>query len=523
MKTRNYLTKKQLSLSIALMVLMPISVSNADMQSSLQGWMSQGEYVNVNKPAAYQSQAAGYGVSLGGMRYRTPVEQVFNFGSVRTPKMSGGCGGIDMDLGGFNFINKDQLVQQLRAIASNAKGMIFQMAVDTVSSMIGGNMKNFANKADFMNKYQMDSCHAASLFLNDASTILKDSDVARCREQKISKNGLSFDQADRACTSGGERKATLETEDANRTPEFHAGNIAWQVMMLDPYLKANTELATLLMNMTGTIIKRDAKLGVEVASLDLNEQSKLSDYIPPWFLTDSGLFDCLSAEEGGSTCETESVKTFRQMMVYGKGSTSGSVKMFVCNDGGSNPTRDGCRDLKRDGDHQIVYEDVSLVITKPIAKDFMEKINAVLTKILNKNAAPLTADEIGVINQVKGPLYRYMLASTTMLRQPNIDDPLITSFIGALGEQIVAERMADLIEKVRKGMLSGAFTAGEEGTKQKFMANVEKTETAFLLMGINAQKRMTVMQKMQENTSLYEKALVSNMTAKMASRMRFGG
>jgi hypothetical protein len=116
-----------------------------------------------------------------------------------------------------------------------------------------------------------------------------------------------------------------------------------------------------------------------------------------------------------------------------------------------------------------------------------------------------------------------MVASTTMLRQPNIDDPLITSFIGALGEQIVAERMAVLIEKVRKGMLSGAFSAGEEKTKQKFLANIEKTEVALLHMGINAENRMIAMQKMQENTSLYEKALVSNMTAKMASRMRFGG
>jgi hypothetical protein len=523
MKTRTNLIKKQLSLAIALVVLMPISVSNADMQSSLQGWMSSGEYVNVNKPAAYESQAAGYGVSLGGMRYRTPVEQVFNFGSVRTPKVSGGCGGIDMDLGGFNFINKDQIVQQLRAIASNAKGMIFQMAIDTVYSMIGGNMKNFANKADFMNKYQMDSCHAASSLLNEGSAILHNEAINTCREQKISKEGLSFDQADRACTSGGARKATLETADAKSTPEFHAGNIAWQVMMLDPYLKANPELATLLMNMTGTIIKRDAALGVEVATLDPNEQSKLSDYIPPWFLSDAGAVECLGTEYGGSTCETENVKTLRQMMVYGPASTSGNVKMFVCNDGGSNQTRDGCPDLKRDSDNHIVYEDVSLVIPTPIAKNFMDKINAVLVKILNKSAAPLTPDEVGVINQVKGPIYRYMVASTTMLRQPNIDDPLITSFIGALGEQIVAERMAVLIEKVRKGMLSGAFSAGEEKTKQKFLANIEKTEVALLHMGINAENRMIAMQKMQENTSLYEKALVSNMTAKMASRMRFGG
>ncbi|HNJ87114.1 MAG TPA: conjugal transfer protein TraH [Agitococcus sp.] len=98
--------KRKLVLAIAIATCFPSSFSNADMQSSLQSWMSSGEFVNVNQPAAYQSQAGGYGVSLGGIRYRTPVQEVGNFGSIRTPKISGGCGGIDMDFGGFNFINK---------------------------------------------------------------------------------------------------------------------------------------------------------------------------------------------------------------------------------------------------------------------------------------------------------------------------------------------------------------------------------------------------------------------------------
>ena len=64
---------------------------------------------------------------------------------------------------------------------------------------------------------------------------------------------------------------------------------------------------------------------------------------------------------------------------------------------------------------------------------------------------------------------------------------------------------------------------GEDKEKIRFLANVEKTQIAFLHMGINAEQRMASMQKMQESTSLYEKALVSNMTSKMAARMRFGG
>ena len=526
MKTRNYLTKKQLSLSIALMVLMPISVSNADMQSSLQGWMSQGEYVNVNKPAAYESQAAGYGASFGGLKYRTPIQEVGNFGSVRLGKVSGGCGGIDMDLGGFNFINKDQIVQQLRAIASNAKGMIFQMAIDTVSSMIGGNMKNFANKADFMNKLQMDSCQAASTLLNKganlAGEMLNMEDIDGCRENLISKEGKSFDQADRDCKSGGRRKSVNDSADGKAAPEFKKGNLAWKIMMQDPYLVANKDLAMLLMNMTGTYIKRDAKPS-EVDTTDLNEIPKRFEYVPPWFLTSGGFTDCLTSENGESTCETENVKMLRQLMVYGTVSGSNEIKMFKCNDDGNVTTEDGCPDLKKDAQNHVVYENVSLVMTKPIAKDFMEKINSILVKILNPTAPKLTTEEISVITQVKGPIYRYILSSTTMLRQPNIDDPLLVNFVGALGEQIVAERMAVLVGKIRANMTHGKNSVGNDDEKLKFFENVEKTQSAFLHMGINAEKRMAALQIMQQQTSLYEKALVSNMTSKMAARMRFGG
>ena len=522
MKTRTNLIKKQLSLSLALVVLMPISVSNADMQSSLQGWMSQGEYVNVNKPAAYESQAGGYGASFGGLRYRTPVQEVGNFGSVRMPKVSGGCGGIDMDLGGFNFINKDQIVQQLRAIASNAKGMIFQMAIDTVSSMIGGNMKNFANKADFMNKLQMDSCQAASKLLNKGSEMLNMEDIDGCRENLISNEGKSFDQADRECTSGGRRVSVNNTPLSKDSPEFKKGNLAWQIMMQDPYLVANKELAMLLMNMTGTVIKRDAKPS-EVATGDTNEVSKRFEYVPPWFLTEGGFVDCAAATSGASTCETENVKTLRQLMVYGKLSGSGEIKMFQCNDDGNVTTADGCPDLKKDGSDHVAYQNISLVMTKPLAKDFMDRINSIVVKILNPTAAKLTTDEIDIITQVKGPIYRYMLSSTTMLHQPNIDDPLLKDYMGALGEQIVAERMAELVGKIRTNMAHGKYSVGEDKEKIRFLANVEKTQIAFLHMGINAEQRMSSMQKMQESTSLYEKALVSNMTSKMAARLRFGG
>jgi hypothetical protein len=129
-------------------------------------------------------------------------------------------------------------------------------------------------------------------------------------------------------------------------------------------------------------------------------------------------------------------------MVYGKLSGTGEIKMFQCNDDGNVTTADGCPDLKKDGSDNVAYQNVSLVMTKPIAKDFMEKINSILVKILNPTAPKLTTEEISVITQVKGPIYRYMLSSTTMLRQPNIDDPLLTNFVGLWVSKLLRE-MAD--------------------------------------------------------------------------------
>ena len=119
----------------------------------------------------------------------------------------------------------------------------------------------------------------------------------------------------------------------------------------------------------------------------------------------SGGFNCLTSENGESTCETENVKMLRQLMVYGTVSGSNEIKMFKCNDDGNVTTEDGCPDLKKDAQNHVVYENVSLVMTKPIAKDFMEKINSILVKILNPTAPKLTTEEISVITQVKGPIF----------------------------------------------------------------------------------------------------------------------
>ena len=66
---------------------------------------------------------------------RTPIRSV-NVVSFDPPRFAAGCGGIDMYMGSFSFINGDQIVATLRAIGQNAKGLLFKMAIDVINNFL---------------------------------------------------------------------------------------------------------------------------------------------------------------------------------------------------------------------------------------------------------------------------------------------------------------------------------------------------------------------------------------------------
>ena len=101
------------------------SPSYADINATMDAMFSS--MINVTAPDAHLS--ARRGVIDGGSvvvrnRIATPTIVSFN-----PPKFAAGCGGIDMFLGSFSFINADQFVNMLRAIASNAISYAFSLAL----------------------------------------------------------------------------------------------------------------------------------------------------------------------------------------------------------------------------------------------------------------------------------------------------------------------------------------------------------------------------------------------------------
>jgi conjugative transfer pilus assembly protein TraH len=95
--------------------------------SYLSSWESM---MTVSKPGFYEGQTRGY-ITGGSFDMRFPNRNATPF-AITFPSVSAGCGGVSLMGGAFSFINMEQFTQYLQAIAQNAIGMAFNLALTTL-------------------------------------------------------------------------------------------------------------------------------------------------------------------------------------------------------------------------------------------------------------------------------------------------------------------------------------------------------------------------------------------------------
>ena len=120
-------------------------VARADVASSMDGFLDDMDVAaNVNGPTAFEGQSAGY-YSLGNVWTRFP-QKTTPIANLQLPSAKAGCGGIDIFAGSFSFINAGEIVALLKAIANNAVGFAFSLAIDTVCPECSKIMPNLRKK-----------------------------------------------------------------------------------------------------------------------------------------------------------------------------------------------------------------------------------------------------------------------------------------------------------------------------------------------------------------------------------------
>lgn len=166
---------KKTTAAVILAGLLPMAVmapATAKLSDELDGM-----FANVTAPGAFSSTMRN-GWSGGGVGIRAPIRNITII-SFDPPRLSAGCGGIDFFGGSFSFINSEQLIALLRAIAANAIGVAFKAAIDAINPQLGKIMGDFQQIIQNLNQGLANTCALASTIVRSTASYMGLNDMAK--------------------------------------------------------------------------------------------------------------------------------------------------------------------------------------------------------------------------------------------------------------------------------------------------------------------------------------------------------
>ncbi len=141
-----------------------ISLSFHSQASGVKDWVSSWK---DNAVGSYQETPAssfqgssrnyrtGYGLSV---RYKTKTDSLM---TITTPRLKFGCGGIDMFMGGFSFLDADYLVDKMQSMVTVAPYIAVDMALKSMSKEMSDSLNTAEDLINNLNNIQIDECQGA--------------------------------------------------------------------------------------------------------------------------------------------------------------------------------------------------------------------------------------------------------------------------------------------------------------------------------------------------------------------------
>ena len=239
----------------ALALTAAMTPARAGVGDEMAGYFNDmGAAANSTGAVAYQGQSAGY-YSLGSMWARFPQKTVYP-ANIQLPKVSAGCGGIDIFTGSFSFINASEFVAMAKAIANNAVGFAFDLALEAISPQIKSAIEPLRDLAQKVNAQNLSSCEQGAALVGGVLGEMGVKSNQVCQAVGTS-NGLFSDWARsrQKCGNGGEQTSTLKAAPEDMKAML-AGpkNYAWDMIKNSPLGASDRQMREFVMTLTGTII-----------------------------------------------------------------------------------------------------------------------------------------------------------------------------------------------------------------------------------------------------------------------------
>ncbi len=211
----------------------------------------------VNAPEAYEGQLAGHITGgSGALRNKIVDSKLIE---VSLPSINAGCGGIDIYTGGFSFISKDELINALKSIGSNAASYAFLLSMETISPQVSNVMKQLQTWANTINSLNINSCEMAAQLVGSVWPKQEATSQHICRTMGT-KEGIF---SDFVAARHGCREPDLQREVSANIQKNHPEllienyNVAWEALKKQTLLQGNPSLSKLFMSLTGTIVVRN--------------------------------------------------------------------------------------------------------------------------------------------------------------------------------------------------------------------------------------------------------------------------
>jgi conjugative transfer pilus assembly protein TraH len=208
----------------------------------------------VTPPGVYDTLRRGV-LAGGAIRTRGRIHdaRLFHF---EPPYIRAGCSGIDMFGGSFSFINAADLTALMRAIARNAAGYAFQLALKNMCEQCLTVINELFDHIQRLNRLAYDSCQLSQGVLNDvasAAGMKTVTDASIMRE--IRGIGDTFESLFDAAE---EIPARLHTESPDDYARMVAGNVVWRAMKQAQgsgwFAFGDDPLLEVAMTITGTVV-----------------------------------------------------------------------------------------------------------------------------------------------------------------------------------------------------------------------------------------------------------------------------
>jgi conjugative transfer pilus assembly protein TraH len=446
---------------LLLAVASPLSPARADVGSSMDSFLNDvGGAANVNGPTAFQGQSAGY-YSLGNVWTRFP-QKTTNLANLQLPRARAGCGGIDIFAGSFSFINASEIVALLKAVANNAVGFAFSLAIDTVCPECSKIMQEFSQKAQLMNNLNINSCELAQGLVGGIWPKGDLADKAIC-EAIGNSEGIFTDYAaaKHGCGTQGQRASTLASG-AGKYDDVNTGvarNYTWTILK-----KFDQQLAEYAMTLLGTII-----------------------YVPPKDDTPGKFVPIIG--ESSSTLVTSLLD----------GTSAGNVLIFHCDE------PDQCLDPG--------FQSLNLPVSQSLRRRVSTLIDGMVQAI--RDDKPITGAQKELLQVSSIPLYKILTVQAAYGRGMPTDDRETLAELASV--DLLFAVLDRIVSEAGRSMTS--FIGADQAKIALWQGQVNTVRQALADRQANTHLKVNAVLQIIEKAQYIENVLATQMSPGMAAAL----